>query len=482
MKVLFVASEAAPFAKTGGLGDVIGSLPRALHKQGIDVRVFVPKYGSIASTWKERMQLRTTFYVHVGYRYQYCGIEELVHDGVTYYFVDNEYYFDRPSPYGYYDEAERFTYFNRAVLSALQELDFQADIVHCHDWQTALIPLFLQAHYRENPFYAQMRTVFTIHNMKYQGIFPMEILHDLLHLDTSYFTVDGIEFYGQVSFMKAGLNYADILTTVSPTYAREVQAAYYGEQLEGLLQKRNDVLYGILNGIDYGEYDPKTDPHLFTNYVYSQKKKQENKVHLQQLFGLPQLADVPMFAIVSRLVEQKGMDLIQRIIHDLLQLNIQLVVLGTGEKQYEDFFRTMHWFHAEKVSVHITFDEGLARKIYAASDFFLMPSRFEPCGIGQLIALRYGAAPIVRETGGLKDSIQAYNEHTKAGNGFSFTNYNAHDLLYTIKQALHLYADAQHWSALCRNMNQANYSWEASAKKYVELYAMLLAIDDVVKE
>jgi starch synthase len=476
MKVLFVASECAPFAKTGGLGDVIGSLPAALRQQGADVRVMLPKYASIAPHWREQMRLCATCEVRLGWRRQYCGVEQLEHNGITYYFIDNEYYFRRPDLYGYYDEAERYAFFNYAVLTAMRYLDFQADVLHCHDWQSGMIPLLLDAHYRHDPFYQSIRTVFTIHNLKYQGIFPHSILGDLLNLGDEYFHIDGVEFYGQVSFMKAALNFADFLTTVSPSYAEEIQHPYYGEQLDGLLRKRSGQLRGIVNGIDYSQYNPAEDPHLFVRYEVSDTdKKRENKWHLQQMLGLPQRGEVPMVGMVTRLVEQKGIDLIVHVLEEILQMDLQLVLLGTGEARYEDAFRSAAWRHPDKIAACITFDDGLARKVYAASDLYLMPSKFEPCGISQLIALRYGAAPIVRETGGLKDTVLSYNEFTRQGNGFSFHNYNAHDMLYTIGRAVRFYHDREHWPQICRNIEASRYTWEDSARKYMEIYQMLRA-------
>jgi len=474
MKVLFVASECAPFAKTGGLGDVIGSLPAELAKLGADVRVMMPKYASIAHHFRERMELVSTCEARVGWRRQYCGLERLVHDGITYYFIDNEYYFKRPDLYGYYDEAERYAYFNHAALAALKLADFRADVLHGHDWQTGMIPLLLDAHWRHDPFYRDMRTVFTIHNLKYQGIFPRSILGDLLNLGDEYFHIDGVEYHGNVNFMKAALNYSDYLTTVSPTYAEEIQHPYYGEGMDGLLRKRRDRLRGILNGIDTARYNPADDPHLFVRYEGCDlERKRENKLGLQRMLGLPERGDVPLIGLVSRLVEQKGIDLIAHTIEDILRMDVQLVVVGTGEARYEDLFRNAAWRHPDKVSACITFDDGLARKVYAASDLYLMPSQFEPCGISQLLALRYGAAPIVRETGGLRDTVQPYNEYTGEGNGFSFFAYNAHDMLHTIGRAVHFYHDREHWRRICRNIEGSRYGWAESAGQYMEIYRLL---------
>ncbi len=468
MKVLFVATECTPFIKTGGLADVIGALPKELKNEGVDVRVMLPKYEAITANYKEQMIKISTGSVPVGWRNQYVGVEMLFKDDITYYFVDNEYYFKRVGLYGFYDDAERFTYFNRAVLEMLPQIDFQPDVIHCHDWQAALIPLFLKTHYREHSFYQKVKTMFTIHNLKYQGIFSKEVHYDLLSLTDEHY--ESVDFDGCVNFLKSALIHADLLTTVSETYAKEIQDPYYGEKLDGLLRDRKDDLFGIVNGLDYQEYDPMKDPHLTFPYRNSKAKKQKNKRELQEQLGLPQLVDVPMLAIVTRLVEQKGLDLLTHIFTELLNEEIQVVILGTGDAEYEQFFRYVANQYPEKVSTHITFNEAFARKIYAASDLFLMPSRFEPCGIGQLIALRYGSAPIVRKTGGLTDTVISFNEETLQGNGFSFTNYNAHDFLFTICRAIAIYKDPNLWSVLMKNMTKSDNSWSKSAKAYIDLY------------
>ena len=470
MKVLFVASECTPFIKTGGLADVVGALPKELHKEDNDVRVVIPKYEGIREELKQQMTHIYSGSAPVGWRNQFVGVEMLVKDGITFYFIDNEYYFKREGLYGYYDDAERFAYFNRAVLEMLPNIDFQPDIIHCHDWQASLIPLFIKTHYHENSFYEEIKTVFTIHNLKYQGIFPKEVLSELLGLGEEHFTVDSVEFHGNVNYLKSAINHANVLTTVSETYAKEIQNPYYGEQLDGLLRDRSNELHGIVNGIDYEEYDPMKDDNLSFPYRSSRIKKQKNKAELQEQLGLPVNEDIPMIAVVTRLVEQKGLDLITHIFGDLLQQNVQIVILGTGDHYYEQFFREAANHYPEKVSTHITFNEGFARKLYAASDMFLMPSRFEPCGLGQMIALRYFSVPIVRETGGLVDTVQPFDEDTLEGNGFSFTNYNAHDLLFTINRALTIYNDKSLWTKLFNNIKKSNYSWNKSAKEYRTLY------------
>lgn len=478
MKVLFAGSEVVPFVKTGGLADVVGSLPKELLQQGADVRVVLPKYGSIPARFLERLEHVTSITSLVSWRSRFCGIETLVHEGVTYYFIDNEEYFKREGLYGHWDEAERFAFFSRAVLDILPHIDFQPDVIHCHDWQTGLIPVFLKTHYREHPFYHGIRTMLTIHNLKYQGAFPYSVLGDILGLGNEHFTWDGLELNGNVSYLKGGLNYADVITTVSRTYAEEIQTPYYGEQLDGLLKRRSSELYGIVNGIDYSAYDPMTDESIAVNYRDSLPKKRKNKTALQEELGLPVDEGIPMIAIVTRLVEQKGLDLIVHVLDELLStLDVQLVVLGTGDPVYENMFRHFAWKYPNKLSAHITFNDGLARRMYAASDLFLMPSQFEPCGIGQLIALRYRSVPIVRNTGGLADTVASYNPDTESGWGFGFDNYNAHDMLYTIQKAIELYGQPQQWDILQRNIKKLDFSWQQSARQYVELYQRLSGHD-----
>jgi starch synthase len=472
MKVLFIATESTPFVKTGGLADVIGALPKELLEQGVDVRVVLPKYQAISEEYKDEMTLIYTGTAPVGWRKQYVGVEKLVKNEITFYFIDNEYYFNRVGLYGFYDDAERFAYFNRAVLEMLPNIDFQPDVIHCHDWQTSLIPLFIKTHYRFHPFYQDVKTIFTVHNLKYQGIFPKQVMFELLSLGDEVF--DSMEFYGCINFLKSALIHADIITTVSETYATEIQNPYYGENLDGLLRQRSGDLIGIVNGLDYTEYDPMNDDNLSFSYRSSRLKKQKNKLELQEQLGLPQKEATPMVAIITRFVEQKGLDLVTYILDDLMEEDVQLVVLGTGDVQYEHFFRYVQARYPDKISVHITFNEGLARKIYAGSDMFLMPSRFEPCGIGQLIALRYASAPIVRETGGLIDTVTPFDEETLQGNGFSFANYNATDMLFTLKRAIKIYNQPSLWTSLIKNMTRSDNSWTKSAKSYADLYRKLI--------
>ena len=471
--VLMVAAEAVPFVKSGGLADVIGSLPKALVAGGADVRVVLPKYGDIPLAWREKLRPVDSFVVQVGWRRQFCGVETLTHDGITYYFLDNEFYFKRPGLYGYDDDGERFAYFAQATLEALPRLGWKPDVLHCHDWHTAMVPVFLKAHYGWNAWYNPIRTVFTIHNLRYQGVFGYGVLRDLLNLGDEHFHANGLEFYGAVNYLKGALNYSDFLTTVSPTYAREIQTPYYGEGLDGTLRHRRDALLGIVNGIDYDAFDPMTDPHLAVPYRKSAKKKAQNKAALQRELGLPEREGTPIVSLVTRLVEQKGLDLIAHVLEELLREDLQLVVLGAGEARYEKLFRDAAYHRPGRISTNLKFDEGLARRIYAGSDLFLMPSKFEPCGIGQMIAIRYGTAPIVRETGGLVDTVQPYNQYTGEGHGFSFSHYNAHEMLDTVRFALSMYRDEAHWTRIADNMAKQDFSWTASAKQYLQLYDRL---------
>lgn len=481
LKVLFAAAEAVPFVKTGGLADVIGSLPKELKQQGVDARVILPNYQDIGEDYKKQMVLKNTFIVQVGWRQQYCGVLELTYQGITFYFIDNEYYFKRSGFYGYGDDGERFSFFCKAVLEAVTKIDFIPDVIHCHDWHTGMVSVLLDANYRQLPEYEHIKTIFTIHNLRYQGIFPKEILSELLSLDWSYFKPDRVEFYDTVNFMKGGLVYSDLISTVSQTYAQEIQYPYFGERLDGFLRKRQGDLVGIVNGIDYDVYNPGTDTKICSNYdVDSLPNKTKNKLHLQEQLGLAVQADIPMIAIISRLVEPKGMDLVASIIGDMFKYmsigdyGAQLVILGTGEGNYENFFKYMAWEHQGKISANIKFDDTLAHQIYAGADLFLMPSLYEPCGIGQLIAMRYGCLPIVRETGGLRDTVQAYNQYEGTGNGFSFANYNAQEMADTIIRAMLLFKDKEKWNTLVKNAMSMDYSWQQSAKQYQEIYNKIL--------
>ncbi|MDQ0231098.1 glycogen synthase GlgA [Metabacillus malikii] len=474
MNILFAVSECVPFVKSGGLADVAGALPKEIKKLGADVRVILPKYSLIKETYRDTMVKIDDLTVPVGWRQQYCGIETLEHEGITYYFLDHEYYFYRDSLYGHYDDAERFSFFCRAVLDVLEVIDFQADIIHTHDWHTGMINFLLKEEYQKRPFYAKMKSVYTIHNLQFQGIFPFEVLTDLLNTDET--TCHHVEFYGNINFMKGGLQCADMITTVSPTYKDEIQTPYYGERLDGLLRAKADKLVGILNGIDENLYNPETDSDIDEQYSFETiDKKVLNKESLQAAFGLPINADTPIISMVTRLTKQKGLDLVTRVLDEVLSRDVQIIILGTGDKEFEDYFRHMEWKYPAKVKAYIGFDEALAHRIYAGSDLFLMPSKFEPCGLGQLIALKYGTIPIVRETGGLNDTVLAYREDTQEGNGFTFRNFNAHDMLHTIYRALDFYKETEIWMHLVEQAMKQDYSWAKSASEYRQLYVDLIA-------
>jgi starch synthase len=414
--------------------------------------------------------------VPVGWRNQYCGVFKYEYKSVTYYFIDNEYYFNRDGLYGYDDDAERFAFFNRAVLCFLKEIDWQPDIINCNDWQTGMIPVLHKLEYNKDPFYSNIKTAFSIHNLLFKGIFSADILPNYFGYDYMPMANGSIELHGGASFMKGALNYSDVITTVSNSYAEEIKTTQYGEGLDGLLREKSFKLKGIVNGIDYEEFNPEEDNLIFKKYNYKDLSgKTENKILLQKELGLPQKENTPMIGLVSRLTNQKGCDLIISIIDRLLQNDIQIVILGTGDHLYEETFKNLQYRYPDKISANIKFDNGLAHKIYAASDMFLMPSLFEPCGLGQLIALRYGTIPIVRETGGLKDTISPYNEYNEIGNGFGFKNYNANELLSVTEYALALYKKKEHWKEIIRQAMESDNSWKKSAHEYKKLYEELLA-------
>ena len=476
MKVLFAASEAHPFIKTGGLGDVMGALPQSLTELGVEARVVIPKYKNIKDELKQNLQFIKWFTVPVGWRNQYCGVFQYKYKDVVYYFIDNEYYFNRDGLYGYYDDGERFAFFNRAVLEFIKEIDWKPDIINCNDWQTGMVPVLLNLEYKNNEFYSNMKTVFSIHNLLFKGSFVPNVLPELFGYDYMPLTNGSVELNGSVSFLKGGINYSDQITTVSNTYAEEIKTQQYGEGLDGLLRCKSDFLKGIVNGIDYEEFDPEKDNLIFKNFTWdSISDKVENKLSLQKELGLPQRAETPMIGLISRLTHQKGCDLIVSIIDRLLQKDIQFIVLGTGDYWYEETFKNLQYRYPDKVSANIKFDNSLAHKIYAATDMFLMPSLFEPCGLGQLIALRYGSIPIVRETGGLKDTISPYNKYTGIGNGFGFKNFNSNELMQIIEYALTIYDDKDAWNNIIRQALDSDNSWEKSAMQYKLLY------EDVVK-
>ncbi|MEG2718945.1 MAG: glycogen synthase GlgA [Clostridia bacterium] len=476
MKILFTASECVPFIKTGGLADVVGALAPVLAKQGHDVRVILPMYTVIGQKWQEQMQYLLHFDVQLGWRRQYCGVQMLKKDGVIYYFLDNKYYFGRPYVYGLGgDEYERYGFFCRAALNALPLLDFQPDIVHAHDWQSGMIPALLKIQYAHTPFFAQIRTMFTIHNLQYQGIFGIKEVQDVLGLGDGLWSADKLECFGCANFMKAGIVYSDAVSTVSPSYAEEITTAYYGERLDGLIRSRRNSLYGVLNGIDVNEYNPETDPLIYKNYSLADMSgKAENKANLQRDLGLEVNPDTPLIAMVGRLTNQKGLDLVDCVLSDMMNDNMQLAVLGMGDSRYTNLFSWAEQQYHGKMAVRFAMDHELAHKLYAGADFFLMPSLFEPCGLSQLISLRYGTIPIVRETGGLRDTVLSYNEVTDEGNGFTFLNYNAHDMLSVIRRALSLYESPNGIIKTLRARGmKGDYSWTHSAGEYMKIYQKL---------
>lgn len=481
MNILFTASECVPFCKTGGLADVVGALAPVLAGAGHDVRVIMPLYSHIPHEYVEKMRHVIDFEVTLGWRRQPCGIETLTADGVTYYFVDNKYYFGRSYIYGLGgDEYERFGFFDKAVLQSLPLLQFKPDILHAHDWESGMIPALLKIQYAETEFYQGIRTVFTIHNLQYQGIFDIDSIRDVLSIDSTYFTSDKLECYGNANFMKAGLVYADEITTVSPSYAEEIQTAFYGERMEGLLRERNAHLTGLLNGIDTVLYDPATDPLIAAGYTAEDiGGKAVCKEALQKELGLNVEKDTPVVAVISRLTGQKGLDLVECVLEDIMRENLQFVILGLGESRFVNRFSWAEQKYPGRFAARFQMDNELAHRIYSGADLFLMPSRFEPCGLSQMIALRYGTLPLVRETGGLRDTVLSYNEYNGEGNGFSFFNYNAHDMLFTLRRALSYYVyDKDIWHKLMKRAMEGDYSWNASAERYLELYQRVLSEKD----
>ena len=478
-KILFAASEGVPFVKTGGLADVVGSLPKCIDKEYFDVRVIMPKYACMKEAMKEKLTYVTHFYMDYNWQSIYVGILTAQVDGITYYFIDNESYFSGMKPYTddprY--EIERFGFFSKAVLSALPLIDFRPDLIHCHDWQTGLIPVYLKERFQGDPFFHGIKSVITIHNLKFQGKWDTKTVMDITGLPAEYFTPDKLEAYKDANLLKGGIVYADAVTTVSDTYAEEIKTEFFGEGLDGLLRARSGDLRGIVNGIDYEDFNPETDPYIVKPYnaVNFRKEKVKNKRALQKELGLLQDDKKMMIGIVSRLTDQKGFDLIAYVMDELCQDDVQIVVLGTGQEQYENMFRHFDWKYADKVSASIYYSEELSHKIYAACDAFLMPSLFEPCGLSQLMSLRYGTVPIVRETGGLKDTVMPYNEYEGTGTGFSFANYNAHEMLAAIRYAEQIYYDKKReWNKIVDRAMAADFSWAVSAKKYQEMYDWLI--------
>ncbi len=473
-KVVYIASECVPFIKTGGLADVVGTLPKMFDKTQFDVRIIIPNYECIPLRYKEKMRYISHFQMDIGERSQYVGIMYLEYEGVPVYFIDNEYYFNGTTPYGETKwDIEKFSFFSKAALSILPVIGFRPDIVHCHDWQAGLIPVYLKTIFAGNPFFSGMQSIMTIHNLQFQGRWDIEHVKYCSGLPDYLFSSDKLEIHKDASMLKGGLVYADTITTVSDTYAYEIQTSYYGEGLDGLLQARHQSLLGIVNGIDYDIYDPDKDYSLAKLYNTKNFKKNKvaNKLALQKELGLPVDKNQFVIGIISRLTDQKGLDLVDAVMNEICQDGVQFIVLGTGDPRYEDMFRYYQEIHPSKVSANIYFSDELSHKMYGGCDAILVPSRFEPCGLTQLMALRYGSLPIVRETGGLKDTVVPYNEYEQTGTGFSFSNYNAHELLNTIQYAKKVFFEQRkNWENMqLRAMNQ-DYSWKSSARKYEDLY------------
>lgn len=475
MQIVFASAECAPFVKTGGLGDVAGSLPAALVRAGAEVIVMVPKYATIKDEYKAQMEHFSDFYVSLGWRNEYCGLEKLEHDGVTYMFVDNERYFARDYPYGFFDDGERFAFFSKAITESLQHLPegFECDILHCNDWQTALAPVFLREFYQGLPLYDRVKTVFSIHNVAFQGQFSDTVMEDILgvaHIPAAatQLRCDACS----INYMLGALHYADAITTVSPTYAGEIQTPEFGEGLDGVLRERSYALQGILNGIDVAAFDPATDKRIAANYTVDDRSgKAVCKAKLQEELGLEVRDDRPLMVMVTRLTRQKGMDLVMYALDRILSGGVQVAVLGTGDRDYEDGLRYFQDKYPGTMAARIEFDPALSQRMYAAADMFLMPSKFEPCGLSQIIAMRYGTLPIVRETGGLKDTVQPYNEFTGEGTGFSFTNFNGDEMGDAVFRAARLFWDNREaWNQLVTQAMSQDFSWTRSADKYLDLY------------
>ena len=469
MKVLFAASEASPFIRTGGLGDVMGALPQALGKLGVETAVVLPLYSDMKSEYRNSLKYVGNTTVFLGWRQQYAGVFMSRVNDVDYYFIDNEYYFKRNGIYGHFDDGERFAFFSKAVLETMQVTGFYPDVLHCNDWQTGLAPLYLNCFYRLVDGYKTMKTVMTIHNIEFQGRMDKYVIDNVFGIPREFYQV--AEYKGDANMLKAGIEAANKVVTVSPTYAREILDPYFAYGLDGILNARSFKLCGIVNGIDTELYNPKTDKALFKNFDYKGvRKKAENKKGLQELLGL-NVSDKPLIGMVTRLTPQKGIDLLLNVIHEILSMDLQLVVLGTGDWKYENALREVGKQYPTKLATAIYFSGDIASKIYGASDMFLMPSKYEPCGLSQMIAMRYGSVPIVRETGGLKDTVPAYDPTTGEGLGFTFKTYNAHDMLGAVRRAVEAYSDRDKWfTGVVRNAMAADFSWKKSAEDYLKLY------------
>jgi starch synthase len=469
MKILFCAAECYPFVKVGGLGDVVYSLPKALVEKGQECSVILPLYERIRQDNRD-LELIDEFYISLGYRHQYVGVLKKVMDGINFYFIDNKQYFDRNTVYGEPDDGERFTFFSKAVIETIIRHFRDYDVLHAHDWQTAMtIPLVRE-------YNIQLKTVFTIHNLRFQGVYPFSMVFDMLGLPPYYATEEKMLYFGNANYLKAAIVFADKVTTVSPTYLEEIKNEYYGEGLHGLIKQYEYKMVGILNGIDFDTFNPEKDK--FLSFEYNKKDiegKYKNKIAFQKEMDLPQNENIPIIGMVSRLTNQKGLDLVNAVIDEILSMNVQFIVLGTGDNMYENNFRGKEYAYRDKMRAIIKYDDYFASKVYASSDLYLMPSQFEPCGLSQMIAMRYGSLPVVRETGGLNDTVKAYNMYTKEGNGFTFKNYNAHEMLFTLQKAIGLYYDNRaDFNKLIESAMNEDFSWDKPGEEYIRLYESIL--------
>ena len=469
MKILFCAAECYPFVKVGGLGDVVYSLPKALVEKGQECSVILPLYERIRQDNRD-LELKDEFYISLGYRHQYVGVLKKVMDGINFYFIDNKQYFDRNTVYGEPDDGERFTFFSKAVIETIIRHFRDYDVLHAHDWQTAMtIPLVRE-------YNIQLKTVFTIHNLRFQGVYPFSMVFDMLGLPPYYATEEKMLYFGNANYLKAAIVFADKVTTVSPTYLEEIKNEYYGEGLHGLIKQYEYKMVGILNGIDFDTFNPEKDK--FLSFEYNKKDiegKYKNKIAFQKEMDLPQNENIPIIGMVSRLTNQKGLDLVNAVIDEILSMNVQFIVLGTGDNMYENNFRGKEYAYRDKMRAIIKYDDYFASKVYASSDLYLMPSQFEPCGLSQMIAMRYGSLPVVRETGGLNDTVKAYNMYTKEGNGFTFKNYNAHEMLFTLQKAVGLYYDNRaDFNKLIESAMNEDFSWDKPGEEYIRLYESIL--------
>lgn len=477
MKLLFVGAEAVPYVSTGGLGDVLGSLPQAVKKAdpSADVRVILPLYKKVKDNFESSLKYIGNTTVELSWRKQYCGLFECENNGVTYYFIDNEYYFKRESVYGDFDDAERFAFFGKAVLDILPMINFYPDILHTNDWQSAMSVIYLKRKYYLLPNYCDIKTIYTIHNIDYQGIFSMSILGDVFGLDEAG-DKSIVEYNGNINLTKGALVCTDMISTVSQRYADEIQTEYYSSGLHYVLHLYGGKLGGIVNGIDVDYYNPKNDTVIASKFSSKRLSgKAECKRTLQEMCGLEQNPDIPVVSMISRLASHKGFDLVKYILPEMIELGFQFVLLGTGERDLEEYFKTMQYRYPDKIKVFLEFNKDLSKKIYAGSDIFLMPSKSEPCGLSQMISSVYGAVPVVRETGGLYDTIKPYNEFTGEGNGFTFANYNAHEMKDALARAIELFKDKKSWKSLTKKVMETDFSWNASAQKYLELYSKLMS-------